>query len=54
MVPGVTAGWHYTTRDAVLEAREHGATAMLSRILGDEPDGPGRATDLRRRAAAAA
>ena len=54
VVPAVTAGWHTTTRDAVLDARERGATAMLRRILGDEPDGLGRATELLRRAAAAA
>jgi hypothetical protein len=54
VVPAVAAGWQITSRDAILAARERGATAMLQRVLGDKPDGLGRVTDLLRRAAAAA
>jgi hypothetical protein len=53
VVPAVAAGWQVTNRDDVLAARERGATAMLQRVLGDQPEGLGRATDLLRRAAAA-
>jgi hypothetical protein len=53
VVPAVAAGWQVTNRDDVLAARERGATAMLRRVLGDQPEGLGRATDLLRRAAAA-
>jgi len=52
--PAVDAGWKITDRDAILDARERGATDMLRRVLGDEPDGLVRATDLLRRGAAAA
>lgn len=34
VVPAVEAGWKITTREAVLDARERAATA----ILGDDPD----------------
>lgn len=54
VVPAVAAGWQIAGRDALLEARERGATAMLRRILGDEPKGLDRVTDLLRRAADAA
>ena len=54
VVPAVEAGWKITDRDAILAARERGATGMLRRVLGDAPDGLVRATDLLRRAAAAA
>jgi helix-turn-helix protein len=54
VVPAVAAGWQITSREAILAAREQGATAMLQRILGDKPDGLDRVTDLLRRAAAAA
>ncbi len=53
VVPAVAAGWRVTNRDDVLAARERGATAMLRRVLGDQPEGLGRATELLRRAAAA-
>ena len=46
VVPAVAAGWQITSRDTILEAREQGATAMLQRILGDQPDGLDRVTDL--------
>jgi hypothetical protein len=54
VVPAVTAGWQIADRDALLQARERGATAMLERVLGDKPDGLGRVTELLRRAADAA
>jgi hypothetical protein len=54
VVPAVAAGWQVTSREAILEARERAATAMLQRILGEQPEGLGRVTDLLRRAADAA
>jgi hypothetical protein len=54
VVPAVAAGWQITNRDAILAAREQGATAMLARVLGEQPDGLGRVTDLLVRAADAA
>lgn len=54
VVPAVTAGWQVTSREAILEARQQAATAMLQRVLGDQPEGLGRVTYLLRRAAAAA
>jgi hypothetical protein len=54
VVPAVAAGWQTAGRDAILRAREQGATGMLRRVLGDRPDGLGRVTDLLRRAADAA
>ncbi|HEY5858062.1 MAG TPA: hypothetical protein VIW24_29560 [Aldersonia sp.] len=54
VVAAVAAGWQITTREAVLSAREHAATDMLRRVLGDAPEGLDRVTELLRRAAAAA
>jgi len=54
VVPGVTAGWQITNREAILAAREQGATAMLQRVVGEKPEGLDRVTDLLRRAADAA
>jgi hypothetical protein len=54
VVPAVTAGWQITTREAILAAREQGATAMLRRVLGEKPEGLDRVTALLRRAADAA
>jgi hypothetical protein len=54
VVPAVAAGWQITSREAVLDARERGATAMLRRVLGDEPEGLDRVTELLRRGAVAA
>ena len=54
VVPAVAGGWQITSREAILAARERGATAMLQRVLGDRPEGLGRVTSLLRRAAAAA
>jgi hypothetical protein len=49
VVPGVAAGWQITSRAAILRAREQAATAMLARVLGEQPEGLGRVTDLLRR-----
>src|SRR6476646_322296 len=54
VVLGVAAGWQITTRETILRAREQAATAMLQRVLGEQPEGLGRVTDLLRRAADAA
>ena len=54
VVPAVAAGWQIASREAILDARERGATAMLQRVLGEQPEGLERVTDLLRRAAAAA
>jgi len=51
VVPGVEAGWQITDREAILEARMQGATAMLQRVLGEKPEGLGRVTELLQRAA---
>jgi hypothetical protein len=39
VVPAVAAGWQITSREAILQARERAATAMLQRILGEQPNG---------------
>ena len=54
VVPAVGAGWQIAGREAILQARERGATAMLRRVLGDQPEGLARVTGLLRRAAAGA
>lgn len=54
VVPAVASGWQIASREAILEARERGATEMLERVLGGKPDGLERVTELLRRAAAAA
>ena len=54
VVPAVAAGWRITGREAILDAREKGATAMLRRVLGEQPDGLDRVTELLRRGADAA
>ena len=54
VVPAVGAGWQVTSRAAILAARERGATEMLRRVLGEQPEGLGRVTSLLRRAADAA
>jgi hypothetical protein len=38
VIPVVAAGWQIAGRDALLKAREQGATG-LRRVLGDRPDG---------------
>ncbi len=44
----VTAGWQKTTPEALLAAREHGATAQLGRLLGEiaNPADVSRATEI--------
>jgi hypothetical protein len=54
VVPAVTMGWQVACREAILDARERGAIEMLRRVLGDEPEGLARVTDLLRRAGGAA
>jgi len=54
VVPSVAAGWQVTDRVTILKAREQGSTAMLQRILGEQPEGLARVTTLLRRAADAA
>ena len=54
VVPFVAVGWQTTDREAILRAREQGATAMLQRVLGDRPEGMDRVTGLLRHAAEAA
>ena len=54
VIPAVAAGWQIADRDAILQAREQGATAMLARVLGEQPEGLARVTELLRRAADAA
>lgn len=51
VVPSVQRGWEKTDVGKVLDARLQGATASLRRILGEEPAGMARATELLRRAA---
>jgi hypothetical protein len=51
VVRGVTRGWELTDAVTICEARTEGATAQLERILGEEPEGLGRATELLSRAA---
>jgi hypothetical protein len=51
VVPAVTQGWATTDRESVLAARLDGQRAQLERILGAEPDGIDRATELLRRVA---
>lgn len=50
--PEVERGWATASVEAILAAREQGATAALERVLGGHAD-PSRATSLLRRAAAA-
>ncbi|HEY6688355.1 MAG TPA: hypothetical protein VI094_19345 [Propionibacteriaceae bacterium] len=38
VVPAVAMGWQIAGREAILDARERGATEMLRRVLGDEPE----------------
>jgi hypothetical protein len=50
IIPAVERGWTIAGRDAVLAARERGAVAALTRIVGT-PDDLARATELLARAA---
>lgn len=51
VVPAVTYGWSLTDAATICQARTDGAVAQLTRILGPEPDGLARATELLQRAA---
>jgi len=50
VVPAVTFGWSLCDAHTVCGARTEGATAQLVRILGGEPEGLGRVTELLARA----
>jgi hypothetical protein len=50
VVPAVDAGWALTDAGTICAARTRGATAQLVRILGAEPDGLSRVTELLARA----
>ena len=52
VVPAVTEGWKKTDATTICAARDDGAIAQLSRILGDEPTGIHRANELLARATA--
>lgn len=54
VVPSVQEGWSKTDAASVLAARQRGATDSLARILGPPGEDVARATDLLRRAGAAA
>jgi hypothetical protein len=51
VIRGVRKGWDLTDAATICQARTEGATAQLERILGEEPEGLGRATELLSRAA---
>lgn len=51
VVPAVTSGWQRTDPRTILQARMDGQRAQLTRLLGEEPKGAKRATDLFKRAA---
>ena len=50
VVRGVTHGWGLTDARTICAARTDGATAQLERILGEQPEGLARATELLARA----
>ncbi len=50
VVPCVDRGWSLTDASTIADARLRGATAQLSRILGEHPDGLDRAVVLLARA----
>lgn len=49
IVPAVQEGWKLTDPKTMLAARLRGVEAALTRILGENPAGAGRATELLRR-----
>jgi hypothetical protein len=53
VVAAVEEGWKRTDGPSILAARERGATGLLRRVLGDEPDGLGWATGVLKRMAEA-
>ena len=52
VIPAVQFGWTLCDTPTIASARTRGATAQLTRILGERPEGIDRATDHLRRAAA--
>jgi hypothetical protein len=52
VVPAVTYGWSLTDAATICAARTEGAVAQLTRILGPEPEGLGRVTELLQHAVA--
>jgi helix-turn-helix protein len=46
VVPSVELGWARVDASTICAARTRGAVAQLERVLGDEPEGLGRATEL--------
>src|SRR5262249_35926619 len=50
VVPSVAYGWTITDANTIATARTDGAVAQLERILGPEPEGLDRATEILRRA----
>lgn len=52
VVPAVEHGWSLTDAPSIRAARNAGALAQLERVLGPEPDGLSRATELLERATA--
>ena len=50
VVMAVESGWALTDAPTICEARTAGAVGQLRRVLGDEPDGLARATELLARA----
>ncbi len=50
----VEGGWQIAEREAILGARQRGATEMLQRVLGERPEGLDRVTAVLRRGADAA
>jgi hypothetical protein len=52
VIPAVAYGWTLTDAATICAARTDGAVAQLVRLLGPDPDGLGRATELLRRATA--
>ena len=50
VVPSVSYGWTLTDAKTIATARTEGAVAQLERILGPEPEGLDRATEILRRA----
>jgi len=54
VIPAVDEGWSKTDRDSILAARERGAVEGITRLAGPDPDGLARATEILKRAGAAA
>jgi hypothetical protein len=52
VIPAVQLGWTRCDAPTIASARTRGATAQLTRILGERPEGIERVTDLLGRAAA--